>query len=67
MHITSLVSVLLLLSHPESEFIRAKIDKDFHSVVLPPFSHLGCIFVDHFESAVLDHHLNFTVRCRKGS
>lgn len=67
MHITSLVSVLLPLSHPERGFVRAKIDQDFHSVVLPPFFQLGCIFVEHFDSAVLDHHLKFSVRFRKGS
>lgn len=55
------------LYHPERDFIRAKIDKDFHSIVLPPFILLGCIFKEHFESAVLDHHLEFTVRFRKGS
>lgn len=49
------------------EFFRAKIDKDFHNIVLPPFFQLGCIFVEHFESAVLDHHLKFSVRFRKGS
>lgn len=67
LHITSLVSVLLPLSYPEREFFRAKIDKDFHSIVLPPFFQLGCIFVERFESAVLDHHLKFSLRFRKGS
>lgn len=67
LHTTSLVNVLLPLSYPEREFFKAKIGKDFHSIVLPPFFQVGCIFVEHFESAVLDHHLKFSVRCRKGS
>lgn len=56
----SLVSVMLPSFAPESEFFQSQ-------NWLASLFQLGCMFLELYESAVLDRHLKLTVRFRKES